>query len=78
MTKMGDPNMTNREQAHAEKAARSIHPHVVNPQVALAPGEDALEAAADKAGPTASVQRHAEIVNGIIELADKEEYVDEP
>lgn len=50
--------MATRERSRARSASRSDKPQVVNPQVAEAPGESALEAAAEKAGPIASVQRH--------------------
>jgi hypothetical protein len=70
--------MANHEQAQTGNAARNLQPRAANPQPALAPGKEAPEAAADRADPTDSVQRHADVVNGIMELADKEEYVDEP
>jgi hypothetical protein len=53
-------------------------PQVTNPQVAKAPGEEALEATSSLAEPGALESDNAALLKGMLKFSDQEEYVDEP
>jgi hypothetical protein len=66
------------QQGEISKMAFQKQPQVTNPQVAKAPGEEALEAVSSQAELGTFETDNAALLKGMLKFSDQEEYVDEP